>query len=105
MKVGRLEKVAGQFLAEGPVSGVRLSGQPVASAFRADLGREQGGECKLGNRPNAHEGMEHDIHWNPDRSEWICARCRRTSDHTHQRDAEIEIMQFKCVPQPNTPQA
>lgn len=81
-----------------------ILGQPVTRALPADLGGQQGGECK-DNRPNAQERMEHDIRWNPDRSEWVCARCQRTSDHTRQRDAEIEIMQFKCVPQPNTPHA
>jgi hypothetical protein len=40
------------------------------------------------------------LNWNPEKSEWFCPRCGRTSDHQLVQDARIEVEQFECKPAP-----
>ncbi|MBZ5652170.1 MAG: hypothetical protein LAO18_16995 [Acidobacteriia bacterium] len=36
------------------------------------------------------------ISWNPATQEWFCTKCGRTSDHTHEKDARVELEQHEC---------
>ena len=39
-----------------------------------------------------------EIRWHEHTQEWYCIKCGRTSDHTKQDDAWIEINAFGCEP-------
>jgi hypothetical protein len=51
--------------------------------------------------------MKHkDIRWNPHTQEWFCLACGRTSDHTKEPDAHVELEQYECnVPWVEMPSA
>jgi len=34
--------------------------------------------------------------WNPATQEWFCTKCGRTSDHTLESDARVELEQYEC---------
>ncbi len=41
--------------------------------------------------------MEHkEIRWNPCTQEWFCVVCGRTSDHTNEEDARVELEFHEC---------
>jgi hypothetical protein len=50
-----------------------------------------------------HAAVEHkEIKWNPHTEEWFCVVCGRTSDHSTEEDARVELEYFEC--HPSTPE-
>lgn len=77
----------------------RSRNEKCRSHSRFDLRIDCGRSIKVGKRGALHLAQgNHDIRWNPDTSEWVCIRCRQTSDHTNKRDAETELSAFDCIP-------
>lgn len=42
------------------------------------------------------EFQHNDVRWNPDLSEWFCAKCGLTSDHIAREDAVGELSALEC---------
>jgi hypothetical protein len=42
--------------------------------------------------------VEHkELRWNAQTQEWFCVLCGRTSDHTAEEDARVELKYYECI--------